>query len=101
MGYAPKIIKKYQDKEYETPCKREGGRIKSYGSETENRIVQNAEENRKATAKDIFNNKNINFTGLSYDIINRILNTNGLRARIAKKAPKLTEDNIKKRFEWA
>ena len=58
-------------------------------------------DNRSDTAKDIFRNSDVNLTNLSYDIVNRILNNNGLIAFKKKSKPFLSEDNNKKRLEFA
>ena len=80
--------------------KRGSGRKRAIGTETKTKMISTVDQNRRITAKDLFRNTEINHNNVSKTTIQRMLNAEGFRARIAQRKYAISKKNKKKRLAW-
>lgn len=99
MATIRRWLKKIENND--TKPKPKTGRPKAIGKETQEKMLDYLEEDRCRTAADIYRNSLVNHKQVSKSTIERMLNNEGLFARIAIPKPKISEINIEKRMAWA
>ena len=77
------------------------GRKQVIGEQTASKMVQEIEKNRDLTAVDLFHDNLLNHNNVSLRSIQRMLNEEGLYARLKCKVPFISDKNQEKRVDWA